>query len=63
MRRDLAEDALWLVTLLDRLLPNQPEVLGLMALMQLHLARSAARFDAAGEMILLPHQNRALWDR
>jgi len=63
MRRDLAEDALWLVTLLDRLLPNQPEVLGLMALMQLHLARSAARFDAAGEMILLPQQNRALWDR
>ena len=63
MRRDLADDALWLATLLDRLLPNQPEVLGLMALMQLHLARSAARFDAAGEMILLPQQDRSLWNR
>src|SRR4029077_11696044 len=49
-RRDLAEDALWLVSLLDRLLPNQPEVLGLEALMKFTLARSAARFDAAGEM-------------
>ena len=63
MRRDLAEDALWLTSLLDRLLPNQAEVLGLMALMQLHVARSAARFDAAGEMILLPNQDRSLWNR
>jgi RNA polymerase sigma-70 factor (ECF subfamily) len=61
-RRDLAEDALWLVSLLDRLLPNQPEVLGLAALMNFTLARSAARFDAAGEMVLLPDQDRSLWD-
>ena len=63
MRRDLAEDALWLTRLVDTLLPDQPEVLGLLALMRLHLARSAARFDAAGEMILLPEQDRSLWDR
>jgi RNA polymerase sigma factor (sigma-70 family) len=63
MRRDLAEDALWLTRLVDSLLPDQPEVLGLLALMRLHLARSAARFDAAGEMVLLPDQDRGLWDR
>jgi RNA polymerase sigma-70 factor (ECF subfamily) len=63
MRRDLAEDAIWLTRLLDSLMPGQPEVLGLLALMQLHLARSAARFDAAGDLVLLPDQNRSLWDR
>ena len=62
MRRDLAEDALWLASLLTRLLPEQAEVLGLLALMKLHLARSRARFDAAGEMVLLPDQDRNLWD-
>ncbi len=62
MRRDLAEDALWLTRLVDSLMPDQPEVLGLLALMKLHLARSAARFDAAGEMVLLPDQDRGLWD-
>jgi RNA polymerase sigma factor (sigma-70 family) len=62
MRRDLAEDALWLAGLLSRLLPDQPEILGLLALMKLHLARSRARFDSAGEMVLLPDQDRELWD-
>jgi RNA polymerase sigma factor (sigma-70 family) len=62
MRRDLAEDALWLTGLLDRLLPGQPEILGLLALMRLTIARSAARFDAAGEMVLLANQDRTLWD-
>jgi RNA polymerase sigma factor (sigma-70 family) len=61
-RRDIADDALWLATLLSRLLPGQPEVLGLIALMRLHAARSAARFDAAGAMVLLPEQDRSLWD-
>ena len=63
MRRDLAEDALWLTRLLDSLMPNQPEILGLIALMRLNLARSAARFDAAGELVLLADQDRSLWDR
>ena len=63
MRRDLAEDALWLTGLVDRLMPNQAEVLGLVALMKLNLARSAARFDSAGDMVLLADQDRSLWDR
>jgi RNA polymerase sigma factor (sigma-70 family) len=62
MRRDLADDALWLARLVDSLLPDQPEVLGLVALMKLHRARSAARFDVDNEMILLPDQDRRLWN-
>ena len=62
MRRDLADDALWLTSLVSRLMPNQPEVLGLIALMKLHLARSRARFDSSGEMVLLADQDRSLWD-
>jgi len=62
MRRDLAEDAIWLNRLVDRLMPDQPEVIGLMALMTLHLARARARFDESGEMVLLPEQDRKLWD-
>jgi RNA polymerase sigma factor (sigma-70 family) len=63
MRRDLAEDALWLSRLLDSLMPGQPEVLGLTALMRLNVARSAARFNAVGELVLLADQDRGLWDR
>jgi RNA polymerase sigma factor (sigma-70 family) len=63
MRRDMAEDATWLTSLMVRLLPEQPEVLGLMALMKLHLARSRARFDLDGEIVLLVAQDRSLWDR
>jgi RNA polymerase sigma factor (sigma-70 family) len=63
MRRDLAEDALWLASLVATLMPDQPEVLGLLALTKLNLARSRARFDGAGGMVLLPDQDRSLWDR
>lgn len=63
MRRDLAEDALWLTRLVDALMPDQPEVLGLVALMRFGLARSRARFDAAGDLVLLADQDRTLWDR
>lgn len=63
MRRNLAEDAAWLTELLTRLLPSEPEPLGLLALMKLQLARSGARFDAAGNMVLLPDQDRSRWDR
>jgi RNA polymerase sigma factor (sigma-70 family) len=62
MRRDLADDALWLARMLAGLLPDQAEVLGLVALMKLHVARSGARFDAAGRMVLLPDQDHSLWD-
>jgi RNA polymerase sigma factor (sigma-70 family) len=62
MRRDVAEDALWLAQLVARLLPNQAEVMGLVALMRLTLARSQARFDESGEIVLLPDQDRNRWD-
>jgi len=63
VRRDLAEDALWLTGLVATLMPGQPEVLGLLALTKLTLARSKARFDEKGEIVLLPDQDRNLWDR
>jgi RNA polymerase sigma-70 factor (ECF subfamily) len=63
IRRDLADDAIWLTRLVASLMPDQPEVLGLLALMKLNLARFKARFDASGEMVLLPDQDRRLWDR
>jgi RNA polymerase sigma factor (sigma-70 family) len=62
-RRDLAEDATWLTGLLASLLPGEPEVLGLLALMRLHLARAGARFDKSGGLVLLPDQDRTLWDK
>ena len=61
-RRDLSDDAAWLTALLSKLLPGQPEVLGLLALMRMHLARGGARFDAAGALVLLRDQDRARWD-
>ena len=63
MRRDLAEDAVWLTRLVAGLMPDQAEILGLLSLMTLQDARSQARFDAAGELVLLAAQDRALWNR
>jgi RNA polymerase sigma-70 factor (ECF subfamily) len=60
-RRDLTGDAEWLAGLLDRLMPAEPEVAGLLALIRLHRARAAARFDAAGRLVLLRHQDRSRW--
>ena len=62
-RHDLAEDAAWLAGLLVRLMPNEPEALGLLALMRLHLARSDARFDGSGKLVLLQDQDRGRWDQ
>jgi RNA polymerase sigma-70 factor (ECF subfamily) len=61
--RDLAKEAEWLTSLLVDLLPTEPEVLGLLALMRFHLARSEARFDADGRIVLLRDQDRSRWDR
>lgn len=61
-RLDLASEAEWLTALLDRLMPKEPEVMGLLALMRLHLARVAARFDEAGSIVLLADQDRRAWD-
>jgi RNA polymerase sigma-70 factor (ECF subfamily) len=61
--RDLVDDAEWLATLLHRLMPTEPEVAGLLALIRLHRARAAARFDCGGALVLLRDQDRSLWDR
>jgi len=61
--RDLASEAQWLAGLLLKLMPNQTEVLGLVALMGFHLARADARFDERGEIVLLRDQDRSRWDR
>ncbi|CAN5855950.1 sigma-70 family RNA polymerase sigma factor [soil metagenome] len=63
LRSDLCAEALRLARLLDVLMPREPEVMGLLALMLLHDARRSARFDGAGELILLDEQDRSLWDR
>jgi RNA polymerase sigma-70 factor (ECF subfamily) len=63
LRRDLAEDAEWLTALLTRLLPSQPEPIGLLALIRIQRARSAARFDGNGDIVLFEDQDRSLWDR
>jgi RNA polymerase sigma factor (sigma-70 family) len=60
--RDLTEDAEWLAGLLASLMPAEPEVLGLLALIRLHRARAKARFDSAGRLVLLADQDRRLWD-
>lgn len=62
-RRDLATDAAWLTSLVAKHFGFEPEPLGLLALMRLHLARSRARFTRSGELILLQNQNRTLWDQ
>ena len=61
--RDLAEDAEWLASLLYQLMPAEPEVAGLLALIRLHRARAAARFGPDGGLVLLRDQDRSLWDR
>lgn len=49
--------------MLVELLPDEPEALGLLALMQLHEARRSARYGPAGEFIPLDEQDRSRWDR
>lgn len=61
--RDLVDDAEWLAALLHELMPTEPEVAGLLALIRLHRARVAARFDVDGYLVLLQDQDRSLWDR
>jgi len=63
MRTDLAEEAIRLARILLRLLPDQREVTGLLALLLLTDARRAARTGPDGELIPLAEQDRNLWDR
>ena len=62
VRRDLVDDAEWLTALLAHLLPDQPEILGLLALVRLHRARARARLGPGGRLVLLQDQDRTLWD-
>jgi len=63
MRPGLCEDALRLGRMLAELAPGEPEVYGLVALMEIQASRSAARVGLSGEPILLLDQNRARWDQ
>jgi RNA polymerase sigma-70 factor (ECF subfamily) len=62
MHRDVAEEALWLGRLVVSLLPDQPEALGLLALMLHAEARHAARRDTQGAYVPLAEQDTAQWD-
>ncbi len=62
MRPALCEDALRLGRILAELVPREPEVHGLVALLELQASRARARTSPSGEPILLLEQNRALWD-
>lgn len=63
LRAPLCEEAIRLARLLLRLFPMEPEIMGLLALMLLQHARASARFDAAGEIVLLDDQDRSRWNR
>jgi RNA polymerase sigma-70 factor (ECF subfamily) len=63
MRPTLCEEALRLGRVLAELAPREPEVHGLVALMEIQASRSRARVSSSGEPILLLDQNRAHWDR
>ncbi|HTF12707.1 MAG TPA: sigma-70 family RNA polymerase sigma factor [Asanoa sp.] len=62
VRVDLTAEAIRLAEVLAALMPDEPEALGLLALLVLHDARRAARTDAAGELVSLEDQDRARWD-
>ena len=62
VREELCDEAIRLVELLCRLMPDDAEVWGLLALMLLHDARRAARVDARGRYVSLDDQDRSLWD-
>ena len=63
VRHDLCEEAVRLGRLLAELMPDEPEVLGLLALMDLQASRAATRTDADGNLVLLADQDRSRWDQ
>jgi len=62
VRHDLCEEAVRLGRLLAELMPDEPEVLGLLALMELQASRAATRTDRDGNLVLLADQDRTRWD-
>ncbi|HEX5620291.1 MAG TPA: sigma-70 family RNA polymerase sigma factor [Solirubrobacteraceae bacterium] len=63
VRRELCAEAIRLTRVLCALLPDEPEALGLLALMRLHDSRRDARVDATGALVLLEDQDRSRWDQ
>jgi RNA polymerase sigma-70 factor (ECF subfamily) len=63
IREDLCREAIRLGRLLAELMPDEPEVMGLLALMLLIESRRAARISAHGDLVLLADQDRGLWNR
>jgi RNA polymerase sigma-70 factor (ECF subfamily) len=63
LRHDLVDAALRLGRVLATTLPGEPEVLGLLALLELQASRGPARTDARGDLVLLEDQDRSRWDR
>jgi len=61
-RQDLVAESIRLARLLVDLMPDEPEALGLLALLLLTASRRPARFDDSGDLVLLPDQDRSLWD-
>jgi len=62
IRGDLCDEAIWLMRVVDRLLPGEPEVEGLLALTLLQHSRRDARTDGHGDLVLLEDQDRSRWD-
>jgi RNA polymerase sigma-70 factor (ECF subfamily) len=63
VRRELCDEAIRLAKLLAVLMPDEPEALGLLALVLLHDSRRDARVDERGDLVLLEDQDRGRWDR
>jgi len=63
VRHELCQEAIRLGHMLAELMPLEPEVLGLLALMELQASRAATRTDADGNLVLLADQDRSRWDR
>lgn len=63
VRTDLSDEAIRLGTILAALMPEEPEVLGLLALMELQASRNRTRVDASGNIVLLADQDRSAWDQ
>ena len=61
VRRELCDEAIRLARVLTALMPDEPEALGLLALMLLHHSRRDARLDEAGDLVLLEDQDRSRW--
>lgn len=63
IRRGLSDEAIRLARVLARLMPDEPEAVGLLALLLLHDARRGTRVDGDGELVTLEEQDRARWER